>query len=161
MKLITLVFRSRTVQLGVPGLSGFNTGRYPRERLQGQQFGRAATGTLYKEGPFYELPHIWTIDVTATPEIIDALDTMHEDWLQTTPLQYVELQDTIQRFKEKAATPTRPIVPGTTVQDEGGGMISYFPIFNVIFTDTPSFAKEGASRSLSMQLEEGIKRVAA
>ncbi len=156
---LILSFNSLAVTIGNRFTSPFINGNYPRRRLDPPQSKQSLAGTVIVELAAYEGIHIWPIAVRLRKLEAEKLKRIHSMWLLNRPLKYLTLQDYIDSIYEPgltAANRTRAIADGASVAVDASG-ISYFSSFNVLFSNTPEFLKDGAWVKCQFQLKEGEK----
>jgi len=156
---LSIAFGALSLTLGNRFNSPFSETNYPRQRIEVPSFSRSLAGSVVAQSASYEAPHTWSVGVRLRLADADKLKRMYSLWLLTRPFQYLILNDFIDPIYEPGpalGNRTRGLATAAIATLDASGL-KYLASFNVLFVDTPEFAKNGAWVRCQFQLIEGIK----
>lgn len=136
-------------------LSRFDSGNYPRERIDTHDISRSTYGTPTRRGTSYEPPHLWQIAAIVDETTALALQSMH-DLYQKSPGAVV-VDDLIRPYTE-ASPRTRALATGAPSATTVGANTRYYAQFNAEFAGALSIEKLGNGwLKVTFQLVETTK----
>ena len=139
-------------------LRRFDSGNFPRDRIDTPDISRTAYGSINRRGTVYEPPHLWQVAAIVNEATALTLQSMH-DLYQRSPGAIV-VDDLVRSYTEPSPR-SRALATGVGPVVTFGGNVRYFARFNAEFQGALSVEELGKGwYKVGFQLVE-TTRVAA